>query len=329
MVGFAWKGEPVTPPNIIRQDEINVIFVRSELDDARLTAYEFRVYAHIARRSNCYASLESMADICQMSQAQIKRVMTSLKQKGMIDVISRPGSTNLISITPPRAWSEDTWRQIEVSRKALAGGVRKEAPSSVGATHPALPELPPSSVGATKDIPIRESQLREETVAAEAAPLPSETSFPKSKAPVPHPKNSASPPPTPKAKAPRPRDPLFDAMMGVCFGVSESSRLTKEQSSWIGKAVSQVKGIQPNLTPEMIRQFAVNKRKHWAECPINPATYMKCWEYIEIPEVETGGQPDPWGGKATVTMWELSEKFPSGVEQRKWMERLRAQRRLK
>jgi hypothetical protein len=37
----------------------------------------------------------------------------------------------------------------------------------------------------------------EETVAAEAAPLPSETAFPKSKPPVSHPKNYAPPPPPP------------------------------------------------------------------------------------------------------------------------------------
>jgi len=316
----------VTPPNIIRQDEINVIFVRSELDDARLTAYEFRVYAHIARRSNCYASLESMADICQMSQAQIKRVMTSLKQKGMIDVISRPGSTNLISITPPRAWSEDTWRQIEVSRKTLAGGIRKEAPSSVGATHPALPELPPSSVGATKDIPLREPQLREETVAAEAALLPEETLFPKSKAPVPHPKNSAAPPPTPKAKAPRPRDPLFDTMMEVCFGVSDSSKLTEGQGGWIARAVAQVKKTQKNLTPEMIRQFAVNKRKKWVDCPINPNTYIMGWEYVSG---LSSSEPDPFDNKPTVTMADIIAKFGNGQACVMWTKRMRAEGRMK
>lgn len=174
---------------------------------------------------------------------------------------------------------------------------------------------------------VNEKEDGEASDSADAGP--EETAFPKSKTPVPHPKHSAPPPPTPKVKAPRPRDPLFDAMMEVCFRVNDSSKLTKRQSGWIGQAVAQVKETQKNLTPEMIRQFAANKRKQWAECPINPATYTNGWEYIEMPEAGADGQPDPWGGKPSVSMWELCEKFPSGVEQRKWMEKLKAQRRLK
>lgn len=202
----------MTKPNIIRQDEINVIFVRSELDDARLTPHEFRIYAHIARRSNCFASLESMADICQMSQATIKRVLASLKEKGMIDLISRPGTTHLISITPPRVWSDQTWANIELSREVVLRGVERPEPSSQGATHDPKPGLAdqatqltdsslPSSQGATKDIPLRESHKREQGADAIASPQLSEE-LRSIEADPPSPTQSAAHPPTPRKTAP-------------------------------------------------------------------------------------------------------------------------------
>jgi len=321
----------VTKPNIIRQDEINVIFVRSELDDARLTPHEFRIYAHIARRSNCFASLESMADICQMSQATIKRVLASLKEKGMIDLISRPGTTHLISITPPRVWSDQTWANIELSRKVVLHGVERLEPSSQGATldgEPSSQGANGSSQGATKDIPLRESHIKEGEEASDSADAaPEETAFPKSKAPVSHPKHSAPPPPTPKVKAPRPRDVLFDTMMEVCFQVKDASQLTEGQGGWIARAVAQVKKTQKNLTPEMIRQFAVNKRKKWADCPINPNTYIMGWEYVS--DSSNSSEPDPFDNKPSVTLADINAKFGYGQASVMWAKRMREQGRMR
>jgi hypothetical protein len=308
-------------PNIIRQDEVNVIFVRSELDDARLTAYEFRVYAHIARRSNCFASLESMADICQMSESQIKRVMASLKEKGMIHIISRPGTTNLISITPPRIWSEDTWRQIELSRRAFVEGIegsQEGEGSSVGATHPALPELPPSSTRATKDIPLRKSPLREgeEQPSDSADGEPRETVSPQGKPPVSHPKSSAPPPPTP-----RQRNLLGETMLEVCWGIADYTKATAAQWSLASKTLKELKQVQPDLTPEMLREFAARMRREWDGRSFTPAAIAKHWR--PIPASGNGiPDPHPFPGSARVTTAELVARFPSGPEQAKWRRRL-------
>lgn len=328
----------MTTPNIIRQDEINVIFVRSELDDARLTPHEFRIYAHIARRSNCFASLESMADICQMSQATIKRVLASLKEKGMIDLISRPGTTHLISITPPRVWSDQTWANIELSRKVVLHGVERPEPSSQGAareTNPAQPELPtqltgsypPSSQGATKDIPLRESQVREEkTVAAEAAPLPpEELRSLKAKPHSPTPSSAPAPSPCP---------------WHLQHGVSLPESLRTQNCLEAAKLWLQYKRERDSSYKRTGLQTMVGV---WGR-GFTPATFPRAVEHSVAsnyqglyPHPDDKGKrdsapkpayDDPFPGMTTVTLADINAKFGYGQASVMWAKRMRDERRM-
>jgi len=173
-----------------------------------------------------------------------------------------------------------------------------------------------------------EHHKEEEKGAAEAAPLPSETSFPKSKAPVPHPKNSAPPPPTPKVKAPRPRNLLGEAMLEVCWGITDYTKATKEQWSLAVKAINGIKEVQPDLSPEMIRQFAAQKRREWDGASFSPGAFLKHWRPVSsaaagIPE------EDPFPGKITVTMADIITKFGNGALGMKWRSAMERAGRLR
>jgi hypothetical protein len=168
----------------------------------------------------------------------------------------------------------------------------------------------------------------EETVAAEAAPLPMETSFPKSKAPVPHPKHSAPPPPTTKAKAPRPRNLIGEAMLEVCWGITDYTKATGKQWSFVASTIRELKEVQPDLTPEMIRSFAAQKRKEWDGLPFSPGAFLTHWKYIAAPAPGVQGE-DPFPGQFYVTTAEVMAKFGNGAEFVRWRNRLDTAGRLK
>jgi Helix-turn-helix domain len=87
------------------------IFVHSSLDDLGLSATEFRVFCHLARRGAkdeyCRPGHESIAKICKLEIKTVRKALASLEQLGMIRVESRPGETNVYVLMPPDAWQSD------------------------------------------------------------------------------------------------------------------------------------------------------------------------------------------------------------------------------
>jgi Helix-turn-helix domain len=87
------------------------IFVHSSLDDLGLSATEFRVFCHLARRGAkdeyCRPGHESIAKICKLEIKTVRKALASLEQRGMIRVESRPGETNVYVLMPPNAWRSD------------------------------------------------------------------------------------------------------------------------------------------------------------------------------------------------------------------------------
>jgi hypothetical protein len=87
------------------------IFVHSSLDDLGLSATEFRVFCHLARRGAkdeyCRPGHESIAKICKLEIKTVRKALASLEQRGMIRVESRPGETNVYVLMPPDAWQTD------------------------------------------------------------------------------------------------------------------------------------------------------------------------------------------------------------------------------
>ena len=94
------------------QNEFNVIFVHSKLDDTGLTPYAFRVYCHIARRANraksAWPGIGSIAKICEMSESTARRAIQELEDRDMLMVQRCAGInyTNLYTLTSTDQWKE-------------------------------------------------------------------------------------------------------------------------------------------------------------------------------------------------------------------------------
>jgi hypothetical protein len=86
-------------------DKTSPIFIHSELDDAGLLPSEFRVLCHIARRGECYASLETIAEICRLSEDTTRTVLKSLVAQSFILAERRDGETTLRRVAPRSSWN--------------------------------------------------------------------------------------------------------------------------------------------------------------------------------------------------------------------------------
>jgi DNA-binding MarR family transcriptional regulator len=101
--------------DIIRQstEGMNVIFIHSQLDEAGLDPYSFRVYAHLARRAgkkkDAWPEEKTIAEMTKMSKRQVVRCMKILEERGMLTICQRPGVVgrhNEYFLTGPDEWTE-------------------------------------------------------------------------------------------------------------------------------------------------------------------------------------------------------------------------------
>lgn len=99
-----------TPPSIVQEnDGFNVIFIHSSLDDMGLTANEFRIYAHLARRANkkskqAWPSIPSMAKVCRISEESVRYALKCLEGFGMIRRFPKRGKPDTIMLTSASSW---------------------------------------------------------------------------------------------------------------------------------------------------------------------------------------------------------------------------------
>ena len=86
----------------------SVLFVHSSLDDAGLTANEFRVYCHLARRAgntgDAFPSVQTIADVCRMNRDTVWAALKSLTARGMLQRVPRPGLSTVYVLTTPEHW---------------------------------------------------------------------------------------------------------------------------------------------------------------------------------------------------------------------------------
>ena len=86
----------------------SVLFVHSSLDDAGLTANEFRVYCHLARRAgsagDAFPAVQTVADVCRMNRDTVWAVLKSLTARGMLQRVPRPGLSTVYVLTTPEHW---------------------------------------------------------------------------------------------------------------------------------------------------------------------------------------------------------------------------------
>lgn len=122
--------------------EFNLIFIHSSLDDAGLDPFEFRVYAHLARRGaiegNAFAGLRSIAKICKMNKDTANKAVLELMARKMIKrTLIRKQPTYYL--TPPSQW---------VSPETGHPTVRNEGTPSVrpeGTKGNPIKEIPPKA----------------------------------------------------------------------------------------------------------------------------------------------------------------------------------------
>lgn len=86
------------------------IFIHSYLDEAGLDPYEFRAFAHVARRVGAqydkefFASLKKSADICGMSVRKLQYSFQLLCEGGFLEKQSREGRTDVYKLKEPLHW---------------------------------------------------------------------------------------------------------------------------------------------------------------------------------------------------------------------------------
>lgn len=97
--------------------------VHSDLDEYGLDPYEFRIYAHIVRRTSgkldgeCFAKLQKIAETCQMSVRKAQYALKTLCDAGLIIKLPRKGRTDVYKLAPKTNW-EPKERLEEIRRKA-------------------------------------------------------------------------------------------------------------------------------------------------------------------------------------------------------------------
>ena len=103
-----------------------VIFVHADLDLYGLSPYEFRLYAHVARRGECFSSLETIANICKMSVRKAQYGLKSLEKQGLIKKKIRKGRTDVYELTSRVEWKEPEYaNKLETERQKVKESLLK------------------------------------------------------------------------------------------------------------------------------------------------------------------------------------------------------------
>lgn len=107
----------------------SIAFIHNLLDEYGLDPYEFRLYAHMVRRTGgkpdgvCFASLRKTAEICKMSTRKAQQGIKVLVEANLLTQTKRTGRTDEYRVTPFGDWvSKEKLAKI---RKAVAGGTTK------------------------------------------------------------------------------------------------------------------------------------------------------------------------------------------------------------
>ena len=137
-------------------------FIPSELDEAGLTANQFRVLCHLWRRGDTYSNAATIAKICRLKRNTVFEALADLEKGGFIRRVSRPGQTTLIQPVP----IGDTGKKAHPSPSGIQGvsrlGIRDPSPLGIHKGDP------------IKEIPLKKSQGTKHAVSATPLPFPSE-----------------------------------------------------------------------------------------------------------------------------------------------------------
>jgi len=89
---------------------VSVAFIHGFLDEYGLDPYEFRLYAHIVRRTGgkpqgvCFASIATISAVCKISMRKTQQVIKNLISANFIVQNKRPGRTDEYRVRPATEW---------------------------------------------------------------------------------------------------------------------------------------------------------------------------------------------------------------------------------
>ena len=116
------------------------VFIHSELDDFGLTPFEFRAYAHLARRVNdrkgeYYEKLKNGADVCRMDVKTYRAALVALEEYGLVSREERPGQTSVFRLNPKSAWRTPT-KSGRATKSGRGAGNGRGTPTESGRPTP-------------------------------------------------------------------------------------------------------------------------------------------------------------------------------------------------
>jgi DNA-binding transcriptional regulator GbsR (MarR family) len=115
----------------IQAPPTSIAFIHNFLDEYGLDPYEFRLYAHIVRRTGgkpggvCFSTIAKIAEICKMSSRKAQQAIKVLKEANFIQQTKRPGRTDEYRVVPASEWVSRE-ELVEV-RQRLKDSPQKEA----------------------------------------------------------------------------------------------------------------------------------------------------------------------------------------------------------
>ena len=129
----------------------NAVFIHGNLDDLGLPPHPFRVYCHVARRGQCFASVATIAKTCRMNPDTVRKALKSLVQEGLLTAQYRKGETTLYAVNHSKIINEPLPKGGSTpSRKnGVPPSINKVAPP------PKRREATPMKRGEAKYIPLK------------------------------------------------------------------------------------------------------------------------------------------------------------------------------
>lgn len=150
--------------SVDRSDEPT--FIHSELDEAGLSVFAFRIYCHLKRRSGkngvAWPGAVSMAKICRMGQSSVRDAIAELEARGMLSVERGRGGaeSNHYHILSKATWTEPPAYAPPVARGGRARSAGSPLPGK-GST-PLCPANGSPLPGSAKGNPTRQSNVEAE-----------------------------------------------------------------------------------------------------------------------------------------------------------------------
>ncbi len=117
--------------------------VHSDLDEYGLDPYEFRIYAHIVRRTGgnldgeCFAKLKKTAEICHMSVRKAQYALKTLCDAGLIIKEQRKGKSDIYRLMPKSNWKPK--KELKQIRQNIKESQKEETALTVTTTGSTTP----------------------------------------------------------------------------------------------------------------------------------------------------------------------------------------------